>query len=261
MTKRKIILIGIVLVLLFPLFASVFVKAEIITLRSYKKASPPTIDGSFTNAEWSDAYHTSFFHEPDSIYNHPNDYIHIYIKNSQDKLYLLFDILPDNTSENDDFLNIYFDCNYDDIIDNNITMNLRRDHAPDSVLGNQIVHWIMGFGISPNKDKNHSILELAINITFSSAYDGSSRPNEMNYTLPVGNANETIRIIFDAVEHFSDWVIPQNGDYIDPTTYADLLLNRVPSNVPFGTPLLIGTITIIAIAATIMQISRKIKYY
>jgi len=259
MTKRKILLIGLFLTLFIPLLASVCVKGDINTLISYKTNSAPTIDGTFTETEWTDAYHTSFFHEPEV--NHPDDYVHIYIKNTQSKLYMLFDDLPDNTTDNEDYVDIYFDCNYDDIIDNNISMNLRRDHAPDSKLGNQMVDWAMGFGSSPNEVRGHTIMELAINITFSSAYDGSSRPDEMGYVLPVGNTNTTIRIFFIVSVFFSGWQIPQSGDNIDPTTYADLALNRVPSNITFGTPLIIGSLMIIALSAISLRISKKTKSY
>ena len=107
MTKRKILLIGLFLTLFIPLLASVCVKGDINTLISYKTNSAPTIDGTFTETEWTDAYHTSFFHEPEV--NHPDDYVHIYIKNTQSKLYMLFDDLPDNTTDNEDYVDIYFD--------------------------------------------------------------------------------------------------------------------------------------------------------
>ncbi|MFO7796952.1 MAG: hypothetical protein R6W84_12455 [Promethearchaeia archaeon] len=259
MTKRKIVLISLVLILFIPFLASVYVKGDINTLISYKTNSSPTIDGTFTESEWSDAYHTSFFHEPTE--NHPDDYVHVYIKNTQNKLYILFDDLPDNTSDNDDYVNIYFDCNYDNIIDNNISMNLRRDHAPDSMIGNQLAHWIMGFGPSPNEARNHTIMEFSINITFSSAYDGKSTPNEMGDVLPVGNTNTTIRIFFMVSVSFCGWQIPQTADGGDPTSYADLTLNRVPSNVPFGNPLLIASIMMIALLAISLRISKKTKSY
>jgi len=256
MTKRKIILIGIVLILFIPLLTSVYVKGEINNLTSYKATSIPNIDGTFTEAEWSDAYHTSFFHEPDV--NHPDDYVHIYMKNTQTKLYMLFDDLPDNTTETYDYVDIYFDCNYDDIGDSNISMHLSRDHT-NGHGESETVEWNLGFGSSPNKLADHTIIEIAINITFSSVYDGSSSLADIGYVLPVGNSNSTIRIFFIASVFVSGWQIPQSGNYMDPTTYADLTLYRTLSNISFGTPILIGGIMIIAITAISLIISKKIK--
>ena len=257
MTKRKIVLISLVLMLFIPLLASVYVKGDINTLISYKTNSAPTIDGTFTESEWTDAYHTSFFHEPDPIYNHQNDYVHIYIKNTETKLFILFDDLCDNSSDLMDHVYIDYDCNYDNQRDINVSMRLGR--GSNGLIGDIMANWSFGFGTSPNKIESHTIIEIAINITFSSSYDGSSRPDEMNYALPVGNANETIRIFFDAAEYISDWKIPENGDVNSPASYADLTLNRVPSNIAFGSPLLIGSIMIIALSAISLRISKRTK--
>ncbi|MBD3212245.1 MAG: hypothetical protein GF311_06515 [Candidatus Lokiarchaeota archaeon] len=256
MKKQNLLFLGMFLTLCFSMLTGIAVKGEINTLKSYKATITPTIDGTFTEAEWADAYHTSFYHEPNPISNHPNDTIHIYIKNTQDKLYILFDDLPDNTSENYDNFYIYFDCNYDNLNDSNIKMHLDRDQENGDI-GNSMVQWVMGFGISPNKqDRNHTIMEFAINITFSSSYDGTSRPDEMNNILPVGNSNNTIRIMFDTNQYVSGWMVPQSGNISIPSTYAELTLTP-PANIPFGTPLVLISILIIATVSIGWTVSRK----
>ncbi|MBD3197097.1 MAG: hypothetical protein GF317_18730 [Candidatus Lokiarchaeota archaeon] len=256
MNRCRVLSFGIIIALFLPFIASVSVRGEINSLKSYKATTAPIIDGSFTQSEWADAYHTSFYHTPGPLLNHPNDTIHVYIKNTPNKLYLLFDDLPDNTSDLNDYVYIYYDCNFDNQRDDNISMGLGR--GSNGMIGDSMVNWAFGFGDSPNKIEDHTIIEIAINITFSSSYNGSARPDEMNHILPVGNSNGKIRIIFDASMHVSNWLIPQNGDIFDPTTYAELTLNAEPSaNIPFGTPLLIGFILITAIISLGYIISRR----
>jgi hypothetical protein len=236
------------------MLTGIAVKGEISTLQSYKATIIPTIDGTFTETEWADAYHTSFYHEPNPKSNHPNDTVHIYIKHTENKLFLLFDDLPDNTSDQFDDVHIYYDCNFDGQRDDNISMRLGR--IDNGLIGDSMANWSFGFGDSPNKAEDHTIIEISINITFSDNYDGSSRPEEMNHILPVGNSNGKIRIIFDASPQVSDWLILQNGVIGDPTTYAELTLTP-PQNIPFGTPLLVSLILGISTISMGWTISRK----
>jgi hypothetical protein len=232
--NKKTFLIPVVFLSLFIFFAPISeTNAALTFIRSNDATTTPTIDGNFTVAEWQDAKHYSFYHD-DPLSGHPQGNVHLYVKHTNETLYLLIDDIPDNTSEQDDVLYIYFDCNYDGVRDDNITLELRRNHSLVAQgLGNSLSNWSMGFGSSPNNISDHSVLEIAINITLDSQYDGSSKPEDINYKLPVGTDNNSIRISFQAGERFCNWDIPQNVDHNNPITYAELTFAPPSSFFPF----------------------------
>jgi hypothetical protein len=80
----------------------------------------------------------------------------------------------------------------------------------------------------------------------------------MNYKLPVGNANNSLKIFFIVSVFFCGWSIPQTGDGGDPTTYAELTLNAEPQmGIPFATSYLVLSILIIATVSIGWTVSRK----
>ncbi len=204
----------------------------------------PDIDGTFTEDEWADARHISFNHTDPSP-GHDPDFIHIYIKNTDSKLFLLFDDLPDNTSEVDDHLWVFFDANWDEVIDENLTMFLDRDHDPGNTNpGNDFAEWAIGFGASPHKETHHTIIEVVISITFDDSYDGSSTATELNNTLPVGTENSAIRVMFSAATYLCGWEVPQDGAPGFVETYGTLTLATSP-------PIKLFVIVLIVIGAVI----------
>jgi len=213
-----------------------------------------------------------FYHDNPSI-GHPPGYVHLYVKNTARKLYILIDDIPDNTSEPEDHLYIEFDCNYDDIKDSNISMYVDRDHG-FSAPGNSLAKWEFGFGSTINNASDHSIIEIAINITMNSAYDGHSKPEDLNYILPVGTPNKSIRILFDAASYICNWSIPENGDLDDPTTYAEitfapdlslfLLLLLSPKEtqaISFSNLEIMFLVIAVSVAGILIYISNRIKKY
>jgi len=199
----------------------------------------PTIDGVFDQSEWEDAEHISFYHStPASPYS--ADYVHIYIKNTGEKLYLLFDILPDNISDSDDAVGIAFDCNYDGVLDENITMMLDRNKVAVSS-GNSLAVWSLGFSTTPNSDQQHTIVEVAINITLDSSYDGESKPEALSYMLPVGNSNYSISIMFSASPQASGWNYPTGASPSDPSTFTHLTFATSPP-INWLIPVIIGVV-------------------
>ncbi len=219
----------------------------------------PVIDGSFDNKEWADATHLSFNHTDPSP-GHDPDFVHIYIKNTDNKLFLLFDDLPDDTEEVDDHLYVHFDANLDGVLDNALNMILDRAHDPgSSVAGNNFTEWVIGFGPSPNKVIDHSIMEVAIDITFDSVYDGSSTPSELNYILPVGTENNTIKVFFSASFYFCGWEIPQDGDINIVETYGSVLLDATPPMKTYVLILIIvgGLVVLIALIGGTMLIRKR----
>lgn len=231
---------------------------------SYETTSAPTIDGTFDNAsEWSDAYHTAFYHDNPSVGHRPG-WVHIYMKHTNETLYILIDDIPDNTSETNDGIDVSFDCNHDGVKDNNISMRLLKDKSGSSIYyGNHLANWSVKFDGSVNENTNHSILEIAINITMDDSYDGSSRPKDIDYTLPIGTLNNSIKFAFTVPIFFCNWTVPQDALSGDPTTYASLVFTKKPSGagaVPFanfGTIILITSISIIGIII-IMQKRKEI---
>jgi len=225
------------------------------TLGSEWASITPTIDGDFEETEWSDAYHTSFYHEYPSTGHNP-DYIHIYVKNNENKLFLLIDSLPDTDNDTMDTLFIDFDCNYDNIRDNNVSMALDRSGTPS--IRNVLADWNMGFFSTPNKEENHTFIEIAINITMDSIYDGNSFPSEINYNLPVGTNNNSIRIFLDVTPRICNWTYPYGIDLpAQPSEYAVLTFASPPSGIPFANPYLIILI-LLGTSATIIYY-RSIK--
>lgn len=55
------------------------------------------VDGEMSDWEWNDAALKKFWFTSDE--DHPDGYIYIYIKNDDKNLYLLYDVVPDNSSE------------------------------------------------------------------------------------------------------------------------------------------------------------------
>jgi len=68
---------------------------------------PPVIDGDIDNGEWSDAFVVYFDYE--GYPSHLNDTIYEYFMNDADFLYIGIDICPDNTYDEDDWIELYFD--------------------------------------------------------------------------------------------------------------------------------------------------------
>jgi hypothetical protein len=219
----------------------------------------PTIDGSFDEREWTDATHLSFNHTEPSP-GHDPDFIHIYIKNTESKLFILFDDLPDDTLEVDDHLWVFFDANLDDIIDENLTMFLDREHNPiHSSPGNDFAEWAIGFEASPNKEIAHSIMEVAISITFEDVYDGISGAPDLDNILPVGTENNLIKVFFSAAHYMCGWEIPQNGDPIFVETYGTLTFDTSPPLKAYIIALIVicGVLVIAIIGGIIIIKKRK----
>jgi hypothetical protein len=257
--QSKRLLLPSVILLLFGLLAVATVHPIIDSMESSWAKVIPTIDGSFDENEWADATHLSFYHST-PIAPHDPDYVHIYIKNTDSKLYLLFDDLPDDTEEAMDHLWVFFDANLDNIVDDNLTMFLDRDHNPGSALaGNDFAQWVIGFETSPNKATAHSIMEVAISISFESIYDGSSIAAELNNILPVGTVNNEIKLMFSAADYFCGWEIPETGEPIDAGTFGTLTFDISPPLKPYAIVLIVigGIVVTVAIIGGIIVIIKK----
>jgi hypothetical protein len=256
MRLKRLILPTIMLFVLIGGLAISASNAQISSIQSSRATVTPDIDGTFNESEWADATHLSFNHTTPSP-GHDPDFVHIYIKNTDNKLYLLFDDLPDNTSELDDHLWVFFDSNWDNVVDENITMYLDRDHDPGDVYGGDAAaEWILGFGPSPNKATDHTIIEVAINITLAETYDGISNATELSYTIPLGVANNTIRIMFSASVYICGWEIPQDGVPNDATTYAVLTLAIVPFDPLF---IIVGVVVAVVVIAVVVVYFVKLR--
>ncbi|MBD3189488.1 MAG: hypothetical protein GF308_02540 [Candidatus Heimdallarchaeota archaeon] len=247
MKLKRLIVPAIMLLFIIGAIAIFPAQSQISFMESSWGTVTPTIDGSFDESEWSDATHLSFFHSTPSFGHNPDD-VHIYIKNTESKLFLLFDDLPDTTLEPNDHLWVYLDANCDGVIDENLTMLLDRDHSPGNNLqGNSFAEWEIGFGPSPHKAVDHSIMEVAISITFEESYDGSATPAELNNILPVGTPNNEIKVVFSAAVYMCGWEIPQDGDPWDVGTYGTLALVSDP-------PLRLWVIILIIIGAVLLAV-------
>lgn len=218
MNKKHILISMLFFSFLIFLIPITETKADIHFIRSTKTSIIPTIDGNFLETEWEDARHYSFYHTNPSE-GHPPGFVHLYVKHTSDTLFLLIDDIPDNTSDTGDVIYIDFDCNYDGVTDSNISMDLNRAETFTDA-GNALANWSFGFQSTINNATVHTVIEIAINITMTSEYDGYSKPEDMSYILPVGS---NIRMMIKADEQFvCNWSIPQNGNLSDPLTYAEI---------------------------------------
>lgn len=143
--------------------------------------------------------------------------------------------------------------------DYNVSLNIRRDPT-NTYIGNPLAKWDVGFSGTPNNNIDHTIIEFAVNITMASEYDGYSKPEALNYRLPVGTSNNSIKLMFQVPEYVCNWSYPQEADSGNPSTYANLVFQSESDgpNIPFssfGIITMITSITIIGI--TIVIIKRK----
>lgn len=260
MKLRSLYFPSIMLLLLIVMLTMPNTQSQISSIESSWARTIPVIDGSFTEDEWDDATYISFYHFTPSP-GHDPDFVHFFIKNTDSKLFLLFDDLPDNTSEAEDHLWVFFDANWDKVIDDNLTMFLDRDHDPLNALpGNDFAEWAIGFGSSPYKATPHTIIEVAIGITFAEAYDGNSNAAELNNTLPVGTENNAIKVIFSAAPLVCGWNIPLDGNPILPETYGTLtLISKSPLKPIVLAFIIIGAILLsgIIIGVSIVILKRR----
>ncbi|MBD3187587.1 hypothetical protein GF325_12205 [Candidatus Bathyarchaeota archaeon] len=212
----------------------------------------PTIDGQFTGNEWDDAMHVEFFHDDPTPPHLPDD-VHIYMKNTKNKWYILIDDLPDNTSEENDHVGLFFDCDQDGSTDDQLSMMLYRNETISKTVepGWVLANWEFGFSSSPNKGETHSILEIEINITMDIEYNGTATAGDLNYQLPVGLENRTIKMMFYAGPLFCGWEYPDEADMDKPTEYFYLTFATKTSGIPGY--LALGTVTFIAFAAVIFK--------
>lgn len=252
--KKGLVIIGLFITSLIFGISLGTIRADdtVDTIISAQTDSSPTIDGAFDDeAEWEDAELTSFYHSNPSV-GHPPEWVYIYTMHTEDKLFMLIDDIPDITNDTDDTLPIYFDCDKDGSMDNNIGMDLGKDYS-NLYGGNSLAEWKVGFGPSINNNSDHTIFEIAINITLDSAYDGNSEPSEMDYTLPVGTEDNSIRIGINAPPSICNWTVPHDLVDSDPSTYATLEFevdeksddsdDNPDESIPFGN---IGTISLIS---------------
>jgi hypothetical protein len=140
------------------------------TLTTGFTSTPPTLDGNFTtDDEWDSAVMVNWWFEPTS--DHPDNYIYIYIMNTNSTIYLMFDVTVDNTSEFNDYIGFAFDENDNGRLTANwyysdpaeFYIFSYRDYYGwvSQVNDRYTVAW--GFATSPNEDSyDHTIVEFAI---------------------------------------------------------------------------------------------------
>jgi hypothetical protein len=262
MKFRSIILQSLSLIFLLGFVTLIPTHSQITSMQSSWATETPTIDGIFEENEWVDATHLSFNHTT-PYPPHDPDFVHFYIKNTDNKLFLLFDDLPDNTMEAEDHLYVYFDANMDGSRDDELSMYLDRNKDPVFAFpGDDFAEWSFGFSSSPNKETDHTIIEIAISITFDEIYDGVSSATELGNILPVGTKNNEIRILFSAAIYVSGWTVPQDGNPDQLETYGTLIFETSPpsSIKPIYLALIIiGAVLLIAviIAGIIVYVKRR----
>ncbi len=228
------------------------------TVESKWALTEPSIDGTFTTEEWNDAEHVSFNHTT-PVPPHAPDFVHFYFKNTANKLFILIDDLPDNTSDEFDYLGIDFDANLDGTIDDNISMGcFANESLAGPYPGNGMMDCEFGFGGSPNKAENHTIIEIVITINASVVYNGVSNGTELGNALPVGTTNGTISIQLTAAPPVCGWSFPQDSKPWNATTFAMLFIAEKPASIPGYMPGLL-LVTVIATASIPLLRSRILK--
>lgn len=205
-------------------------------------STAPEIDGIIGDDEWENASAIRFFYEPMS--EHPSDYIFILFFNDRDNLYIAFDILCDNTSEEDDFVGMYWNFNQTPS-DPDLEIWFMR-YRQDSVIydnyhgdylyfvdgdGNSLVPWLdfaWGFGTSPNHENRwHTILEVRVSIDIDAEFDEEkwfnctgldpyiTRASNCYSTLPT---NENFSLSLTGYGTMAPaWWYPASYDYMNVT--------------------------------------------
>jgi hypothetical protein len=184
MNKTTKIVFGVVLAALLmvctiPASATTFDGNES-DLYCYQASVTPTIDGNISAGEWTDADSISWFYTPDS--NHHDADIYCYAKWDASYLYLMVDLCPDNTTEDEDYCDISLDENHNgnwgygadwehafDIRGNGFTGILSVNHEELGMGGgfeieNDTLDAFMGFATSSHAAWEHRIIEFRVGL-------------------------------------------------------------------------------------------------
>ena len=196
-TGRKLLnsLVALALVAALATICAVPVSAGVMpTIRSKMAITAPTVDGLFGAGEWSDAAVV------DLQAVDPNNEIecYLYVKNSGDRLFILFDIVGDTADTTGDSVCWSFGV----------------------LLGSAPSESMWGLGPSPNSATPHRIYEISWDLTFFGWGPGDT----LNFAMGVEDGPTST---------FSEWPIWADGVDVCWHDYGDLILASPPvPNVP-----------------------------
>jgi len=167
--------IPIMLVSVIAMLALVFCSATTVLAKDYETtftspftADVPTLDGNITAGEYADAKVVFWLFEPEA--GHEDSEIYLYMMNTNDTIYIAFDLTWDDTIGDGDWLTVAFDQNDDgefdfdtDAHDRELWIDLWRDGGDATSTPDVRYQAVWGFAESPNLDEyEHVIVEMAI---------------------------------------------------------------------------------------------------
>ena len=230
-------------------------------------STPPTIDGVLSPGEWSGATQLQIYFLPSSY--HPPDYINVFLLSQDDTLYIAYDVLPDDTTEDADAAYLCLD------LDNNDTMDIvmyayRNPTFPRSVelkstnCSSLIWGIAFGNGTSPHEpNRNHTVIEMWFRVS-QTPYTNQTATGLTH--LPLGNS--PVGAIFAGYGTLTPTWVCGNSSFvdnlydIDASMYGNLTLGSPPGepgdgNLGWILALAIGLPAIAAVAVILFLRKRK----
>lgn len=228
--------------------------------------SPPTIDGEIATDEWVDANSTNFYVEIGGV----QGYQYIYWMNTNDTLYMMFDMTFDDTNDvGIDNLAVAFDENNDGTFDNAFMPSETKHEAyvysfeggysfvPTAKVNYYKLVW--GFGATPNEDNDHEFVEMSMPLSDFN-YDeqivvGDTMGFHAEYYMGTGGfgINKGIGIDLPSAPTWiypkeSTWFISMDDGENDVEKWGDLTLGQyvssmvTPPTIPTDHSQTIGTV-------------------
>ena len=186
MSMKRFISLGITLSLIMVLWASVPISSETTytsdtdELNCYILQNSVTVDGAIGSREWADAESMQWWFEPES--EHKDAYIYVYAKwDGSNYLYLMVDLCPDNSTEEEDYCGWYLDEDHNSMfgygtakyehygtVYGDDTTSLWSFHDPPETGAEDYddLPFAIGYGKTDKVAWNHRIIEFKIALSF-----------------------------------------------------------------------------------------------
>lgn len=187
-------------------------------------STPPTLDGVINEGEWDESAMTNIDFFPDPP--HRNDTIYIYFMNDAEWLYIGVDLLPDNTTDEGDYVGAFFDE------DNNGVFNLYAPQLED--------YYAYGIANMSDDDDEYLVpmlLESSNGFMYSADFDTSVNDDDVDhrmweFKIPLSNfkqgeleLGDTIGVHLEGYGTLSPtWVYPLDTNYSVATDWAEITL-------------------------------------
>ncbi len=200
-------------------------QADVCSLSNNYAKTAIIVDGEMSSWEWNDAAVKKFWFVSDE--EHPDDYIYLYTKNDDKFLYILYDVVPDNSEESCSSSG----CDWAKLA---IARNSGTgtgffwgDGSSYSTVNLPIHSWSAGFVMTPNADYAHRVWEFKVDLQQLGVAEGDTLMVTMGgygtLSLPTGEPWT-----------FPEWICTSEActQLENPATYGADLTLVAPFNEP-----------------------------